>query len=42
MHAEAVSVCHLGDGKSTVAIPTSCVYTLPMAEKGDSEDDLQI
>ena len=42
MHAEAVTVCHLGDGKSAVAVPTSFVYTLAMAEMGGGEDGLQI
>ena len=42
MHAEAVTVCHLKDGKSTVAVPTSCVYTLAVAETGGIEDGLQI
>ena len=42
MHAEAVTVCHPGHGTSIVAVPTSRVYTLAMAEMGGSEDGLQI
>ena len=42
VHAEAVTVCHLRGGRSTVAVPTSFVYTLAMAEEGGGEDGLQI
>lgn len=42
VHAEVVTVCHLKNGKGTVGVPTSFVYTIAKAEEGAGEDGLQI
>ena len=42
VHAEAGTIYHLKGGRGKVAVPTSYVYTLAMAEEGAGEGGLQI